>query len=106
MSWWTKLIILLVFSLLASEVWAAWKYNPFTRKLDYYQDVQVASGVTIPQDYIASPTATNLRDMLIAAGIMSLAPSVEPTGPGVVFQDQTNVVFQDGTNAVFQDLFE
>ena len=103
MSWWTKLIILLVFSLLASEVWAAWKYNPFTRKSDYYQDLQVDSGVTIPQDYIASPTAMNLRDMLVAAGIMSAAPAVATAVEGAVFQDRPGVVFQERTNAIFQE---
>ncbi len=71
--------------------------------LDYYQDLQTDSGVTVPQDYIASPTAELLRDLLIAAGIMSPAPA-EVVAAAVVFQDSPNAVFQDGANVVFQDI--
>ncbi len=78
------------------------RWNEFTRMWDYYQDLQTDSGVTVPQDYIASPTVDLLRDLLIAAGIMSAAPA-EAVPAAVVFQDSPNAVFQDGANVVFLD---
>ncbi len=101
-------LIFIAILFFASSVYGAWTYNIDNDDgddLDYYQDLQTDSGVTVPQDYIASPTAELLRDLLIAAGIMSPAPE-EAVPAAVVFQDSTNLVFQDGTNAVFQDSVE
>ena len=90
-------VIILFF---AVNVNALWKYNPFTNKFDYYEsDTGEDSRLTIPQDYIATPTLTNLRDVLIAAGIMSAAPvSLE-----IVWEDTSEVVFNDTTVVVWED---
>lgn len=87
--------------IIACPVLAAWEYNPFTDELDYH------SGVSIPQPYQASPTLETLRDALIAAGIMSPAPTLREGE--IVWQDRDNqnIVFQDrnddATKIVFQD---
>jgi hypothetical protein len=56
-------------------------------------------------DYIATPTATNLRDALIEAGIMKAEPVVPSSSAttGQVFQDDDGQVFQTDGDEVFSD---
>ena len=92
------IIILLLF--FPYNVFALWTYNFDTDKLDYYEsDTGEDSRLTIPQDYIATPTADQLRDVLIAAGIMSAAP----VSLDIVWEDTSVVVFNDTTVVVWED---
>ena len=71
--------------------------------LDYYESL-ADSGVTVPMSHISSPTAENLRDALIAAGLMEAAPAI--ISHGEVFEDVTPEVFADVGNEVWQDYIE
>ena len=57
---------------ISANVYAAWTYNPFTKKLDFHSGVSKVA-------YDASPTTTTLRDALISAGIMDAAPVAPET---------------------------
>ena len=83
------IIACLIVLVCAGTVYAKWTYNPFTGKADYYQDLASDSGVTVPQPYQATPTVTSLRDLLVAAGIMSPAPTPSLPAKDYHFDDDT-----------------
>ena len=87
-------VIILLFSL---DSFAGWKYNPFTKKLDYYEG-ESDLGLDIPQPYISSPSVTDIKNLLILAGIMSAAPTID-----ITWQDRTGLIFQDRSNLAWQD---
>ena len=106
---WTKalknsskwLVVLILF--VATPAYAAWKYNPFTSKLDYHE-YGASSGVTLPGPYLASPTAELLRDWLIDAGLMEAAPAAAATAKDYHFDDDViGVHYEDDDMGVHFD---
>lgn len=90
---------------ISSTALASWRYNPFTKKFDYYQ-----SGVT-EQSYLSDPSGgltadaearlaiREILDLLIAAGIMSDFSSDNVD----IFYDTTADEFYDSVSKAFFD---
>ncbi|MFH2075534.1 MAG: hypothetical protein ABIJ57_09340 [Pseudomonadota bacterium] len=76
---------------------ADWIFNPFTGKLDYH------SGVSAPGSYIASPSADNLRDFLIAVGLMDAAPAAPLVIGGIEFEERLFIEWEDRAEIEFED---
>lgn len=96
-----RLILLLI--LIATPAHAAWQYNPFTGKLDYYQ-YGAESGVTLPGPYLAAPTSDSLRDWLISVGLMEAAPAAIPTAKDYHFDDNViGIHYEDDSIGVHFD---
>jgi hypothetical protein len=69
--------------------------------LDYYESL-ADSGVTVPMTHISSPTAENLRDALIAAGLMDAAPIIV-VYPDIVHEDRPTITHADRAGIVHED---
>ena len=69
--------------------------------LDYYESL-ADSGVTVPMSHISSPTAENLRDALIAAGLMEAAPIIV-VYPDIVHEDRSTITHADRAGIVHED---
>lgn len=97
----SSLTLCLIVLCFAANAFASWRFNPFTKKMDYYEGLQADSGVTVPQSYIASPTAENLRDMLVAAGFMDEAPPPAAAVEIVTWEDEPDgVIWVDEPDGV------
>jgi hypothetical protein len=88
---WLTLALLFI----TANVYAAWTYNPFTKKLDFHSGVSKVA-------YDASPTTTTLRDALISAGIMDAAPPVV-SATYIKWTDRTDMKWTDRGTMKWQD---
>ena len=81
-----------------TEAGARWKYNPYTRELDYYQDLADDSDVHVPQPYEEVDELLDIMKILAAAGIIEY-----PTTLGVTHEDRSGIAHADREGITHED---
>lgn len=103
---WARLFLLWLLLVLAGivislwvegNVGASWRYNPFTREQDYYEDLEDGE-LSVPRPYTVPSTMTELVKILVAAGIMEY-----PSIVGILHEDRSGIEHTDRGDLVHED---